>query len=282
MVAARPDRPTRRPLSRFARAMTQPIAVEQAGGEVHVGIENGIATVRFSHPKGNSLPAALLSRLAHEIRRLGSVDEARVIVLRSGDAGPFCAGASFDELKSIRDAAGGKEFFMGFARVILAMTRSPKIVIARVHGKTVGGGVGLVAAADYAMAIESASIRLSELAVGIGPFVVGPVIDRKIGLGAMSALALDTEWRTAHWGQEFGLYSQLFDSLNALDSGLETFAAKLARSNPSAIAALKASFWEGTEHWEQLLEERAALSGRLVLSSFTRDAIAAFERRSRG
>lgn len=247
-------------------------------GEVHLDIADGIATVRFSHPKGNSLPASLLAKLASEIRRVGTLDHVRVVVLRSGDTGPFCAGASFEELKNIRDAASGKEFFMGFARVILAMTRCPKIIVARVHGKTVGGGVGLVAASDYALAMESASLRLSELAVGIGPFVVGPAIEKKIGAGGFSAMAIDADWRSARWGEEFGLYSRVFDSLNALDSGLESFARKLAKSNPEALAQLKRVFWQGTEHWDELLESRAEMSGSLVLSEFTRNAIAAFER----
>jgi len=252
-----------------------------AAGTVDVALADGVATVRFTHPKGNSLPAALLALIATEIRRLGATDDARVIVLRSGESGPFCAGASFDELKSIRDAAGGKEFFMGFARVILAMTRCPKPIIARVHGKTVGGGVGLIAAADYAMAVESASVRLSELAVGIGPFVVGPVIQRKIGLGGFSAMAIDAEWRSARWAEEFGLYSRVFDSVNALDSGLESFARKLAKLNPQALTRLKSIFWQGTDEWERLLEERAEMSGQLVLSDFTRNAIAAFDQGAR-
>jgi len=257
------------------------ISQSAALGSVDVTVDDGIATVRFAHPKGNSLPAALLARLAAEIRRVGTAADVRVIVLRSGETGPFCAGASFEELKSIRDVTSGKEFFMGFARVILAMTRCPKVIIARVHGKAVGGGVGLVAAADYAMAVESASIRLSELAVGIGPFVVGPAIERKIGLGGFSAMAVDADWRSARWAEEFGLYSKVYDSVNALDSGLDSFARQLSRSNPQALAQLKSVFWQGTEDWERLLEARAEMSGSLVTSEFTRSAIAAFDRGAR-
>jgi len=252
-----------------------------APGDVHAAVVSGVATVRFAHPKGNSLPAALLAKLAFEIRRFSTMNEAQVIVLRSGDSGPFCAGASFEELKSIRDAVAGKEFFMGFARVILAMIRCPKPIIARVHGKTVGGGVGLVAASDYAMAVESASLRLSELAVGIGPFVVGPAIERKIGLGGFSAMAIDAEWRNARWAEESGLYARVFDSINTLDSSVEAFARKLVRSNPEALAQVKKVFWQGTENWDELLEARAEMSGRLVLSEFTRNAIAAFDQGAR-
>jgi len=253
-------------------------ATAATAGTVQTTFTDGIATVRFSHPKGNSLPAALLARLADEIRGLGEHDDATVIVLRSGDTGPFCAGASFDELKAIQNARAGKEFFMGFARVILAMTRCPKLIISRVHGKVVGGGVGLVAASDYAMAVESASLRLSELAVGIGPFVVGPAIERKVGLGGFSAMAVDADWRTARWAEQFGLFARLFESIKALDDGVESLARTLARSNPQAMAKMKAVFWQGTEHWDRLLEERAEMSGALVTSEFTRAAIAAFER----
>ena len=167
---------------------------------------------------------------------------------------------------------------MGFARVILAMTRCPKLIVSRVHGKVVGGGVGLVAASDYAIALESASLRLSELAVGIGPFVVGPAIERKIGLGGFSSMAIDADWRDARWAREAGLYAQLFDTVSALDDALDLFTAKLARTNPQAMAKMKAVFWQGTENWDRLLEERAEMSGALVTSEFTRAAIAAFEK----
>ena len=248
-------------------------------GSVHIVVSEKVATLRFEHPKGNSLPAALLAQLASDITQLGARSDVHVIVLRSGDTGPFCAGASFDELKAIGDSVAGKEFFMGFARVILAMTRCPKLIVGRVHGKAVGGGVGLIAASDYAMAVGDASLRLSELAVGIGPFVVGPAIQRKIGMGGFAAMAIDTEWRTARWAEEMGLYARVFENVNALDSALELFVRKLARSNPQAMAMIKLVSWQGTEQWDRLLEQRAEMSGALVTSDFTRNAIAAFQAR---
>ena len=257
---------------------TQPTGGAIESGEVTVAVADGIATVTFFHPKGNSLPGALLRRLADAIARAGTLDEARVIVLRSTGTGPFCAGASFDELKAVRDAEGGREFFSGFARVILAMTRCPKFVVTRVHGRVAGGGIGIVAASDYAIAAEKASLRLSELALGIGPFVVGPVIERKVGLAAFSAMAVDADWRDAAWGERWGLYTRLLPNEAALDEAVNGMAATLARSNPAAMAQLKRVFWRGTEEWETLLAERAAISGELVLSDFTRAAIASFGR----
>jgi len=246
-------------------------------GHVTSEIHDGVATIRFHHPKGNSLPAALLRNLAAEVTSLGRTPAARVIVLRSEGTGPFCAGASFDELRNIRDAEAGKEFFMGFARLILAMRDAPKFVLARVQGRTVGGGVGVAAAADYAVALDSAAVRLSELAVGIGPFVVGPVIEKKIGLAAFQALAVDaTEWRDAAWAARVGLFARVVPSVAELDSVVDGLARRLAASNPEAMARMKAVFWEGTEHWDRLLPERAEMSGTLVLSDFTRNAIAAF------
>jgi methylglutaconyl-CoA hydratase len=238
-----------------------------------------IATVTFGGTKGNSLPGALLKELAATIEFVGQRPDVNVIVLKSEGDGPFCAGASFDELKSIADEKTGKQFFLGFAGVILAMTRCAKPVIVRIQGKTVGGGVGLAAAADYAIATKEASIRLSELAVGIGPFVVGPVIEHKIGRGPYSAMALDADWRDAFWAQRHGLYATIKDSIAEVDEAANALARKLAASNPEAVAKIKRTVWANTDHWPALLDERAAMSGKLVLSQFTRDAIAGFERR---
>ena len=257
-----------------------PSGIQAVGsGVVTCSITEGIATVSFYHPKSNSLPAALLNDIAGRITSVSKHPATRVVVIRSEGAGSFCAGASFDELKQIDNPAAGKEFFMGFARVILAMRRCPKPIICRVQGKVVGGGVGIVAASDYALAVPDAPIRLSELAVGIGPFVVGPAIERKIGAGAFSALALDADWRDAQWATAHGLYTRLCDNVPAMDQVLGTLSHKLATYNPEAISQLKAALWVNTESWDELLEARAAMSGTLVLSEFTKNASAAFEKR---
>lgn len=253
--------------------------MDLAAGEVEVRIANGIATVAFHHPKGNSLPGALLARLAREITAVGTNADVRVIVLRSEGSGPFCAGASFHELTSVADAAAGRKFFSGFARVILAMIRAPKFVLARVHGKVAGGGVGLVAASDYTIAVQGASAKLSELALGIGPFVVGPCIERKIGLAAFSAMTVDADWRDADWCERHGLYSRVYLDAAEMDAALDTLAATLALSNPEAMAKLKQIFWTGTERWDDLLASRAMLSGAMVLSDYTRNAIERFRAR---
>lgn len=247
-----------------------------AEGRVALDVADGIATIRFGHPKGNSLPSAVLRALADTVAQAGRDSAVRVIVLESDGTGPFCAGASFDELTAIDDAASGKEFFSGFARVILAMLRAPQLVVTRVHGKAAGGAVGLIAASDYAIATENAACKLSELAVGIGPFVVGPVIEKKIGLAAFQAMAVDADWRDARWAYNAGLYSQLVGSREELDHRVVGMARQLAASNPEAMAGIKRVCWAGTENWESLLAERAEMSGRLVLSEFTRAAIAKF------
>lgn len=246
---------------------------------VQTSVSDAIATVTFGGTKGNSLPGVLLRELASTIETTSQRADVNVIVLRSDGDGPFCAGASFDELKSIADEKTGKEFFLGFANVILAMTRAAKPVIVRVQGKTVGGGVGVAAAADYAIAARGASIRLSELAVGIGPFVVGPVIEHKIGRGPYSALALDADWRDAAWAERHGLYASVKESAAELDEAVAALASRIARANPEAVARIKRTVWADTDHWPRLLDERAASSGTLVLSRFTRDAIASFEKR---
>lgn len=247
-------------------------------GSVNIEINNGIGTITFFHPQSNSLPGEILNLLAETITKAGENDDIKVIVLKSEGDRAFCAGASFDELISIEDFETGKIFFSGFAKVINAARKCPKLIIGRVQGKAVGGGVGVASAVDYCMATRFASVKLSELAIGIGPFVVGPAVERKIGVSAMSQLAIDaTEWQTAQWAKEKGLFTEIFESAEEMDEAIQTLAEKLAGSNPEAMLLLKQIFWQGTEHWDELLDERAGMSGKLVLSDFTRNAINKFK-----
>lgn len=247
-------------------------------GYVTTTIEGAIATIEFFHPQSNSLPGTLLAGIADAITASGNNQAVTVIVLRSAGDKAFCAGASFDELVSINDEPTGQKFFSGFANVINAARKCPKLIIGRVQGKAVGGGVGLASAVDYCFATSNASVKLSELAVGIGPFVVGPAVERKIGTSAMSQLAIDaTSWRTAEWAANRGLYSEVFESTEELDEAVSKLAHRLAQSNPEAMTMLKQIFWQGTDHWDDLLKVRAGMSGKLVLSDFTRNAIAQFK-----
>jgi methylglutaconyl-CoA hydratase len=226
----------------------------------------------------NSLPGKILNELADTITSLGENNVVKVILLRSGGEKAFCAGASFDELIAIKDLETGKQFFSGFANVINACRKVPKLIIGRVHGKAVGGGVGIAAAVDYCLATKYADVKLSELAVGIGPFVVGPAVERKIGLSAMSELAINaTEWRSAEWAKKKGLFTDVYDNAEEMDAEIQRLAHRLAKSNPQAMANLKSIFWQGTDDWDNLLIERAAISGNLVLSEFTVNAIRSFK-----
>jgi methylglutaconyl-CoA hydratase len=253
---------------------------EISEGHVRTETHEGITTIEFYHPQSNSLPGQLLDALTHEVHGAGNDPHTRVIILRSAGSKAFCAGASFDELMAIQNADEGFLFFSGFAHLINAIRKCPQFVIARIHGRCVGGGVGIVAAADYAIAVDGADVKLSELALGIGPFVVGPAVERKIGLPAFSALAIDaTMWRDAEWARKRGLYTELHQQLSEMDESIDRLARTLAHSSPEAMALLKAIFWKGTEHWDQLLVERAAISGRLILSQFSRTALHNFRKK---
>ena len=247
-------------------------------GTVSTNVKDGISTITFFHPQSNSLPGNLLGKLADAITLAGNNPDTRVVILQSEGNKAFCAGASFDELISIKNFEEGKKFFSGFALVINAMRKIPQFVIARVQGKAVGGGVGLVSAADYTLAVDSAAVKLSELALGIGPFVVGPAVERKIGTAAFAALTINaSEWHSAAWAKQNGLYADTFPTVEELDQSLEKLTAQLSAGNPDAMRGLKKNFWQGTEHWDELLIERAEISGRLVLSDYTRSAIAKFK-----
>lgn len=249
-------------------------------GHVISTIENQIGIIEFGHPLSNSLPGNILNKLALTITELSKNENCKVLLLKSAGDRAFCAGASFDELVAIKDLEEGRIFFSGFAKVINACRTSQKIIIARIQGKAVGGGVGIAASADYAFATKHAAVKLSELAIGIGPFVVGPAVQRKIGLSAMSELAIDaTQWRSAEWAQNKGLYSSVSESSEIMDEKINELIQKLANSNPDAMRELKEIFWAGTEDWDELLARRAEISGRLVLSEFTRNAIHAFKKK---
>lgn len=239
---------------------------------------HGITSIEFFHPQSNSLPGKILEELAQLIHGAGNDDETKVIVLRSAGERAFCAGASFDELVSIQNKEQGLEFFSGFAHVINAIRICPKMVIGRIQGKCVGGGVGLAAAVDYAIATQAAEVKLSELAIGIGPFVVGPAVERKIGTSAFSQLTIDaTSWRSAEWARKRGLFAELYETPEQMDEAIRRLTGTLVHSSPEAMAEMKKIFWKGTEHWDKLLPERAAISGRLVLSDFTKHAIEKFK-----
>lgn len=247
-------------------------------GYVTVETHKGITTIEFFHPQSNALPHRLLDDLANEIHAAGSDADTRVIVLRSGGDRAFCAGAAFDELAEIETAQKGFEFFSGFANVINAMRKCPKLIIGRIHGRCVGGGVGLAAALDYAIAHEGADVRLSELSIGIGPFVVGPAIERKIGKSAFSQLAIDSVmWRNGDWARRKGLYAELHPTVEGMDESISRLSNQLAHSSPEAMKELKKILWAGTDDWDNVLSHRAEISGRLALSHFTKEAIGKFQ-----
>ncbi len=248
-------------------------------GYVKVERAHGIATIEFFHPQSNSLPGQILEALAKDIHSEGLHKDTRVIIVRSGGERTFCAGASFDELAAITTEEQGIHFFSGFAQVINAMRKVPQLIIARIHGKCVGGGVGLAAAADYAIAVEGADIKLSELAVGIGPFVVGPAVERKLGLSAFSQLTIDASmWRSADWARRKGLFAELHTDIAGMDDSVTRLSTTLSHSSPEAMKEIKTMLWKGTEHWDTLLRERAAISGRLILSDHSRQFIAKFKK----
>jgi methylglutaconyl-CoA hydratase len=254
------------------------MTTNRTDGSVYTSIVHKIATIEFGHTASNSLPSILLDRLTNELQKISENEAVSVIILKSEGEKAFCAGASFDELITIDTLEEGKKFFSGFANVINAMKTCSKLIIGSVQGKAVGGGVGLAAACDYVLATEAASIKLSELTIGIGPFVIAPAVERKIGLAGFSELTLAaTEWKNAYWAKEKGLFAKVFKTHEELTKETQNLAEKLASYNPQALAEIKKTLWKGTENWNNLLTERAAISGELVVSEFTKKAVLKFK-----
>jgi methylglutaconyl-CoA hydratase len=248
-------------------------------GSIETQILNQVAYITFSHPQGNSFPFKLLKALEIAIDQQNHNANVQCIVLKSEGTGVFCAGASFEELLEVTNLDSGKIFFSGFANIINTIRKCSKPIVGRVQGKSVGGGVGLIAACDYVMATEQSAIKLSEVAIGIGPFVIEPVISRKIGTSAMAALALaPLEWKSASWALDKGLFHSIFENIEQLDANVTLYAEQLASYHAEAIYELKKVLWHGTDHWDTLLSERAAISGKLVLSQFTKNALQEFKK----
>jgi methylglutaconyl-CoA hydratase len=255
------------------------MTTKRQNGSLYTNIQNKIATLEFGHPASNSFPGELLERFTKELNSIAENDEVSVIILKSEGEKAFCAGASFDELVAIKNLEEGKQFFAGFANVINAMRTCGKLIIGRIQGKTVGGGVGLAAACDYVLATENAAIKLSEFTIGIGPFVIEPAVTRTIGISATAELTLDaSNWKNAYWAKEKGLYAKVFETIKELDNEVDLLANKLASYNPSALAEMKKVLWKGTQNWNDLLTERALISGELVLSDFTKKALEKFKK----
>ena len=254
-------------------------STNRQNGSLYTHIENKIATIEFGHPASNSFPSELLQRLTNELNTLSHDPVVSVIILKSEGDRAFCAGASFDELLAVSSYEEGTLFFSGFASVINAMRTCSKLIIGRIHGKAVGGGVGLAAACDYALATVNSAVKLSEFTIGIGPFVIAPAVERKMGKAALAEMTIAAEeWKNAYWAQEKGLYAKVFETTADMDKELDILCGKLASYNPEALQAMKQVLWEGTENWEALLAERAAVSGRLVLSDATKTALAKFKK----
>ena len=247
---------------------------------VKLTTKNGVGTIEFFHPQSNALPSNILNKLASKITQAGEENNINVLVLKSAGDRAFCAGASFDELISIQNKDRGESFFSGFANVINAARKCPKFIIGRIQGKAVGGGVGMASATDYCFANKFSDVKLSELTIGIGPFVVGPAIERKIGKSAFSAMAINAnKWFDAAWAKDKGLYNEIFETTQEMDSEIHKLSSFLSASNPAAMSQLKKIMWEGTDHWDSLLLKRAKNSGELILSKFAKDAIAKFKKK---
>lgn len=244
-------------------------------------VENHIAKITFGTPKSNSLPGEILEKLASTLLEEGAKNEVKAILLQSAGEKAFCAGASFDELLEINDLETSKIFFGGFAKVLNSMRNCKKIVVVRVQGKTTGGGVGIACGADYCFATQEAALALTEINLGIGPFVIGPYVERKIGKSQFTAMAIDAEFRSALWAKEHSIYHSVSESIEEMDLQLSDFLNKLSTRSDEALSLIKKVSWEGTEHFDQLSPERIVMSASLILEKSAKERIESIKEKLR-
>ena len=248
---------------------------------VNAQVLNQISHIEFGTSKSNSLPGEILELLAQTILSEAAKVDVKAIVLKSSGEKAFCAGASFDELLQIDELEISKKFFGGFAKVLNAMRTCGKLVIVRVQGKTTGGGVGIACGADYCFATKDSSLALTELNLGIGPFVIGPYVERKIGKSEFTAMAIDADFRSAQWAERNHIYHVVSDSIEEMDEKLTVFLDTLASRSADALALLKKVSWEGSEHFEKLMPERIQMSASLILEDSAKENINKIKERLR-
>lgn len=238
---------------------------------VQLNITHNIATISFYSIKSNSFTSIMLHELSQLLDEVSKNETINVVILKSEGEKTFCAGASFDELLQVENEEDASLFFSGFAKVILAMKNCKIPIITRVQGNAVGGGVGIIAASDYAFSLNNCKVKLSELSLGFGPFVIEPAVSRKIGIIAMQNISYNpVEWKNIQWARENNLFQETFETIELMDEKIEIFVNQLSNYSRDALVELKKVFWNNTEHWDKLLYERAAISGKLALSSYTK------------
>ncbi|MCC2589602.1 enoyl-CoA hydratase/isomerase family protein [Chryseobacterium sp. MFBS3-17] len=248
---------------------------------VQTELKNNIAEITFGTPKSNSLPGEILEKLARNILDEGAKKEVKAILIKSAGEKAFCAGASFDELLEISELETSKKFFGGFAKVLNAMRNCGKIVVVRVQGKTTGGGVGIACGADYCFATRDASLALTELNLGIGPFVIGPYVERKIGKSQFAAMAIDADFRSAAWAEAHSIYHSVSENITEMNEKLSQFLNALAGRSDEALALIKKVSWEGTDHFNDLMPARIHMSASLILEDSAKQNIAKIKERLR-
>lgn len=268
----------RKSVGKFISTSKGIMLADNQNGSLHSRISKGIATIEFGHPKANSLTSALLEGLMQEFNSLSENDKVSLILLKSKGEGAFCAGASFDELLQIDNLTDATHFFNGFANVFLAMRNCKKPIVGQIQGKATGGGVGLIAACDYTLATENAWIRLPELAIGIAPFVIAPVLIRKIGTTALNEMYMTPNlWKESHWAQRYNLYTQVLKNIKELNEQTAHFTENLAKINSNVLAEMKQITWKNTENWSEELHKNATLSAKFLLSEETKSILMNFK-----
>jgi methylglutaconyl-CoA hydratase len=243
----------------------------QNTGFINYNIKDSVLHLEFGHPLGNSLPSNLLSGLKNSITTASTDDSIKVILLKSS-GNSFCGGASFNELVKIDNLEDATEFFMGFANLMLAIKECPKPVVAKVHGKSVGGGLGIIAASDWAIGTEKSSIRLSEISIGIGPFTIGPVLVRKIGVGNFQRLSLSADWIDSNWGLNSGLFQEICNS-DALETVTESRIEHFKKLDPISFAENKKLMWSFSDITEDSLRVKASNVSKLLLNQNTQSIL---------
>lgn len=240
---------------------------------------NVVAQITLNRPEvRNAFDDTLIQSLTKAFTRLGKDANVRVIILRA-EGSAFCAGADLNWMQRSVDFSFSENVQDAhhLAAMLKAIYDCPKPVIARVHGAAFGGGVGLVAACDIALATESAKFCLSETRLGLIPAVISPFVVPKIGQTAARRYFLTAEVFSATQAAHLNLVTEVASDEAALDALLAKIVGAILANGPEALSQSKVLLEQITHFaWDRavdittkmIAERRASAEGQEGMRAF--------------
>ena len=241
---------------------------------------DGVVFVTINRPqKKNAFNAAVVAALYEAFETLQGADHVRVVFIR-GAGGTFCAGADLAWMRDAADWSEGdnRDDAMGLAKMLKALHDVPALTVALVEGAAMGGGAGIVAACDMAVAVKGAKFAFSEVKLGLIPATIAPYVIEAVGPRTARALFATAELFDADRAQDHGLVSQVLASADGIDGFVRTLSDAMKACAPGAVGDAKrlVNDLAGRHIDHGMMEDTARRIARARVSPEGQDGVRAF------